>query len=302
MRTPALVAVVVLLHLVAVSAFIFIQGCGTQRPAGAPPSAPVMPPREAPAPAPQTQIQPPVFQPPVPVETAPEVVKLEAGQAYTVQKGDSLSAIAKRHGVSAKDLADVNGIKDPNKIRIGQKLVLPLHAAAQAGAKPGARPSAPVSAPVSGEKVAAGGGYVVVRGDTLSGIAARHGVSVKALREANKLASDRILIGQKLAIPGRSAPAPAAPVKQASKPAPAAPASAPAPVVEPAAAMPAPPPAPEEPQVAPERAFEYTVAPGDTLDSIARDFVVLKEDIVKVNNLSGAESLKPGQKLVIPMP
>jgi LysM repeat protein len=54
----------------------------------------------------------------------------------------------------------------------------------------------------------------VVKGDTLSGIATRYGVSVAAIRQRNGLRSARILIGQRLTIPGRdqpSASAPAAP-------------------------------------------------------------------------------------------
>jgi N-acetylmuramoyl-L-alanine amidase len=43
--------------------------------------------------------------------------------------------------------------------------------------------------------------YVVAQGDTLSGIAKAHGVSAEQLRKANKLRSDTVKIGQRLAIP-----------------------------------------------------------------------------------------------------
>lgn len=43
---------------------------------------------------------------------------------YTVKKGDTLSEIAKEHGVSVKNLQSWNNIKDPNKITVGQKLKL----------------------------------------------------------------------------------------------------------------------------------------------------------------------------------
>jgi N-acetylmuramoyl-L-alanine amidase len=43
--------------------------------------------------------------------------------------------------------------------------------------------------------------YVIVRGDTLSTIAARHNISTRRLREANGLSSDTIRIGQVLVIP-----------------------------------------------------------------------------------------------------
>ncbi|MGY0433607.1 N-acetylmuramoyl-L-alanine amidase [Bacillus rugosus] len=41
---------------------------------------------------------------------------------YTVKKGDTLSIIAKEHGVSVANLQSWNNIKDPNKITVGQNL------------------------------------------------------------------------------------------------------------------------------------------------------------------------------------
>lgn len=51
--------------------------------------------------------------------------------------------------------------------------------------------------------------YTVRRGDTLSEIARRHGTTVAALRQRNRLKGDRILVGQKLVLPGGVATAPA---------------------------------------------------------------------------------------------
>lgn len=44
---------------------------------------------------------------------------------YTVQKGESLAVIAKKMGVSVKDLAVANNISEPDKITVGQVLVIP---------------------------------------------------------------------------------------------------------------------------------------------------------------------------------
>ncbi len=44
---------------------------------------------------------------------------------YKIRNGDSLSTIAKRHGISAKSLAAYNGIKNANKIRAGQVIRIP---------------------------------------------------------------------------------------------------------------------------------------------------------------------------------
>ncbi|MCY8064325.1 N-acetylmuramoyl-L-alanine amidase [Bacillus spizizenii] len=51
-------------------------------------------------------------------------VSKSSGSTYTVKKGDTLSAIAKEHGVSVANLQSWNNIKDPNKITVGQKLKL----------------------------------------------------------------------------------------------------------------------------------------------------------------------------------
>lgn len=48
-----------------------------------------------------------------------------SGSAYTVKKGDTLSSIAARLGVSVSALAQANGIKDINKISVGQVLKVP---------------------------------------------------------------------------------------------------------------------------------------------------------------------------------
>ena len=46
-------------------------------------------------------------------------------KGYVIQPGDSISRIALKHGVSSKTLAEINGITDPNKIRVGQVLKIP---------------------------------------------------------------------------------------------------------------------------------------------------------------------------------
>ncbi len=43
--------------------------------------------------------------------------------------------------------------------------------------------------------------YIIVRGDTLSDIAARHKVSMRSIRQVNKLSNDKILVGQVILIP-----------------------------------------------------------------------------------------------------
>lgn len=100
------------------------------------------------------------------------------GGSVTVQSGDTLSGIAVRNGVSLDALLAANPqIRNPGLIYPGQSVHLP----------------------------GAGGGEVTVRGgDTLSGIAARNGVSLDAVLAANPQISNPDLIhpGQTVRLPG----------------------------------------------------------------------------------------------------
>ena len=101
-----------------------------------------------------------------------------------VQPGDTLSGIAKRHQVTVAELAELNGLDDPNLIHVGQKLRIPSTAST---------PVVPVGGAIP---------YRVQRGDTLSLLARRYGTTVEAIAEANGLEDpDRIIAGQLLSIP-----------------------------------------------------------------------------------------------------
>jgi nucleoid-associated protein YgaU len=49
----------------------------------------------------------------------------QTGYEHEVQAGDTLSAIAAAYGVSTKVILDNNDVKDPNRLRVGQKLFIP---------------------------------------------------------------------------------------------------------------------------------------------------------------------------------
>lgn len=71
------------------------------------------------------------------------------GGTYTVVSGDTLGAIARRAGVKVGDLALLNNITDPAKLRVGQTLKLPAGATTPSAARPAAASPAPApSAPV----------------------------------------------------------------------------------------------------------------------------------------------------------
>jgi LysM repeat protein len=127
---------------------------------------------------------------PRPAETPPT-------GTHTVAAGESVAAIAARYGLSTADVLSWNGLSWENSlIRPGQ--VLSLVAS-----------TAPASAPTPAPTPAAGASYTVVAGDTISGIAARHGSTAGALLAANGLTWDSIIYpGQTITVPA-AAPAPA---------------------------------------------------------------------------------------------
>lgn len=316
-KPPMIVLAVLGIH-VAVGGFALVMsGCSTRQPSTIePPPAPVLPPRQEAAPV--ATMPKPTFRPPVAVAPAPSSIDAASASTYTVQKGDSLSKIAARAGVSVAELSELNKISNKDQIRIGQKLLLPVHARPLPSAPapaPAPKPAASKPSAPSGPAVASGNTHTVASGDTLGKLAARYGTSVAAFKSVNNLKSDSIRIGQKLAIPtGKGAPAPSS--APASAPAPAAapapapaPAPVPTPVVEDAAPLippePAVSPAPEAAAPAADAAtdadapFPYNVKEGDTLDSIAIKFSARKDVIMRLNNMT-TEAVRPGQKLLIP--
>ena len=89
MRAPALIAIVIALHAMAVGAIMFMQGCGTTAKTASvePPPVPVMPPKPE-AKTPPVLTPKPVFHPPAPIEPAPSMTEPMASKTYVVQNGD----------------------------------------------------------------------------------------------------------------------------------------------------------------------------------------------------------------------
>lgn len=156
--------------------------------------------------------------------------KTYSQSSHKVRRGENLSVIANRYGVSVRAIKSLNRLRG-NRIFVGQKLELPS----------GSRGVASV------EKNTV---HVVARGENLSLIAKRYQVAVSDIRRHNKMRGSRIFPGQKLEVPANSL-------------------------------------------------TTYRVRPGDNLTKIAQRFGVSVDEIRRRNGLSN-NVIYPNQKLSIP--
>jgi LysM repeat protein len=187
-----------------------------------------------------------------------------AGVPHVVQPGESLWSIAAANNFTTRSLAAANGLSENSPIVLGSTIQIPsiseasaaLQKAGIVGTSSGSGTTA--SAPA----VAPAGDYAVQPGDTLSGIAAAHGVSLSALAAANGVSSDSFAIaGTTLKIPSASATTTS---------------SGPPPL------------------------GGYTVRPGDSLSGIAATAGVSMQQLAWMNGLDPGKYLLAGTVLKLP--
>ncbi|MFT4629960.1 MAG: N-acetylmuramoyl-L-alanine amidase [Dinoroseobacter sp.] len=163
-------------------------------------------------------------------------------QSHKVVRGDSLSKIGQRYGVSIAKLKKLNGLRGSTVV-LGQRLKLPSSGGSSA-LRNGSSPAV----------------HVVKQGDSLSKISSRYNVTISALKSANNLRKDTVYLGQKLRIPGGQAGSEANP---------------------------------------PANPSTHKVKRGDTLSEIASMYGMTMSKIVRANQLS-SRSVLLGQVLKIP--
>lgn len=107
-----------------------------------------------------------------------EAVRPSTPTTHVVSRGETLEQIARRYGVTVRDLIYANKLKSADRILVGQRLDIPI-----AG---------------NGRKKTV---YTVSRGDTLETIARRFGTTVESLMDENSLRSRHVIYaGQQLTI------------------------------------------------------------------------------------------------------
>lgn len=180
-----------------------------------------------------------------------------SSSTYTVKSGDSLSKIAAMHGISIKNLMDWNNLNS-TLIFPGNKLVV------KKGASSG---SSSNSSSGSSSSSSSSSTYVVKSGDTLSGIAAKYGVTVNNLMKWNNLSSTTIYIGDKLKVNGSSSSSSGSSSSSNSG-------------------------------SSSSSSTTYTVKSGDSLSKIASKYGVSVNNLMKWNNLSST-TIYVGDKLKI---
>lgn len=184
-------------------------------------------------------------------------------QTYVVRRGDNLSKIAKKYGVTVNALAQANNMSTKDILRLDQTLVIPSGASVSESAP---QSSAAVSAGApdySGETQT----YVVQRGDSLSKIATKYRTSVRVLQQLNHLSGTLIRQGQKLSVPanGGAAAASNAPAAKLA-----------------------------------DGQTTYVIASGDTMGAVAKKHGVKLSDLMAVNPGVDSRRLQIGQTVVIP--
>jgi N-acetylmuramoyl-L-alanine amidase len=127
-----------------------------------------------------------------------------AEPVHEITAGESLTSIAAADGLSVSQLAAANGLSPDAQLTIGATLRIPPRSAAPATPMSAGAGAGQATADGSGTSAAARtGGYRVVSGDTLSGIAVRYGITVSALAAANGLDPAGLLTtSMTLTIPG----------------------------------------------------------------------------------------------------
>jgi LysM repeat protein len=132
----------------------------------------------------------------------------KAAVTHVVQPGETLWSIAAANNLTTRTVAVYNGFAEDAAVVVGQTVQVPTVAEGSAALAPVPSTTEPATSELAASEPvpATAGGHVVQPGESLTSVAAAHGVSLSALAAANGLAVDGYLyVGQSLQIPERAA-------------------------------------------------------------------------------------------------
>ncbi len=200
---------------------------------------------------------------------------------HIVRSGDTLGAIARKHGTSVTSICRLNGIRSTTVLRIGQRLVVrdgvkvAAKTTSSSSSSTTTTTSQPAKAapapkqPYSGSTFT----YTIKSGDTLGAIAEAYGTRVSTICSINNITARTTLrIGRKLQIPGNGSKA--ATTTTATKPA-----------------------ATTQSTATPSNGTYHTVVSGDTLSGIATKYNTTIAKLCELNGISRTSILSLKQKI-----
>lgn len=205
---------------------------------------------------------------------------LASGAMHTVRRGQTVSGIARKYGVTVRAILQANNMNRSTVLQIGQKLHIPGSAGVAKASEKATVTFVSNDEPKS--SASRNGTYVVKSGDNVWSIAKRFKVSEDAVLQANNLPRRHTLrVGQKLTIPGlRTETATASKQEKTLQTAS----------------------APSSTTTIPKGAscMLYVVKPGDSAWSVAKRHGVDTATLLSANGLEKNHVLRVGQKLSVP--
>jgi membrane-bound lytic murein transglycosylase D len=176
---------------------------------------------------------------------------------HTVRRGETLSAIARRYGISSSEIARHNKLKSQHTLSVGQTLEIPVPTGALAdnyddNSDDSPAPSRSSSGSTKGSK------YTVKRGDSLWELAKKFGTTTSAIRRINGMgAHDPLVAGRMITVPGAGSEREAG-------------------------------------------SFYYTIRRGDTMSTIAGKFGIALKKLMASNQSINPNRISAGQRILIP--